>query len=304
MTEARSAETPPDAPARVHVRIALLLVAAAAALLRCWHIAADLPDFLEEAAPFRTALEMWARSGGPAAWDPHSLVYPSFAIYLHLLLLKLGCWVACLVGTARSPADWWVMASLDPTSLVLTARCLHVLCGAATVFLAGAIAERLRRGAGVPAALLTAFSPTLLATSRLIYTDTVMAALALAALERMLAWHERGGGVRLLTAVVLIGLAAGAKYPGAVALVPLAWLLWHRARIRGVWLWPAAALGVAAVFLLTTPYALLDPLQLHWDLALHGLTWPGDTSDRPRSPRCRSSSDECGSISVRSASRC
>lgn len=265
------AEVAPVASVRPGVRGALLLVALGAALLRCWLLAADLPDFLEEAAPFRTALEMWTRAGGADAWNPHSLVYPSLTIYLHLLLLKLGGWLAGLGGAACSPADAWVLAALDPTSLVLPARGLHVLCGAATVFLAGVIAERLRPGAGVPAALLATFSPTLLATSRLIYTDTVMTVLALAALERMLAWHERGGGARLAAAVVLIGLAAGAKYPGAVALVPLVWLLVHRRGARGTLLALPSVLGATAVFLLTTPYALLDPAQLRWDLAQHGL---------------------------------
>lgn len=247
----------------------MLVVAAAA--LRLWHIAADLPDFLEEAAPFRTALEMWNVTGGPTSWNPHSFIYPSLTIYLHLLVQKLGYWVAESRGAVGSPADWWVLYHLDPTSVVLPARYVHVACGAATVALTGLIAERLRRGAGVPAALLAAFSPTLLDTSRLIYTDTVMTTLALAALERMLAWHERGGKVRLATAVALIGLAAGAKYPGAVVLIPLAWLLWHRGGARGLALWLLAVLGAAAVFLLTTPYALLDFEELKHDLAVLAL---------------------------------
>ena len=251
------------------LRIALALVVVVAAALRLWHIAADLPDFLEEAAPFRTAFEMWNGTGGTTSWNPHSFVYPSLTIYLHLLVLKVGYWAAHLGGTVSSPADWWVLSSMDPTSAVLPARYVHVACGTATVALAGLIAERLRRGAGVPAALLAAFSPTLLGTSRLIYTDTVMTTLALAALERMLAWQERGGKRRLAAAVVLIGLSAGAKYPGAVALIPLAWLMWDRAKARGLALWSVAAVGAAAVFLLTTPYALLDFAALKHDIGVH-----------------------------------
>jgi hypothetical protein len=253
------------------LRIVLALVVALAVALRLWHIATDLPDFLEEAAPFRTALAMWNFTGGPSGWNPHSFVYPSLTIYLHLLVQKLGYWVGGVGGAGGSPADWRVLYSIDPSSVVLPARLVHVACDATTVALTGVIAGRLRRGAGLPAALLAAFSPTLLGTSRLIYTDTVMTTLAVAALERMLAWHERGGKGRLAAAVVLIGLAAGAKYPGAVVLVPLAWLLWDRAGARGLALWPVTALGAGAVFLLTTPYALLDFARFWDDLGVHVL---------------------------------
>ena len=262
---------PSSATGTARLRIALALVVVVAAALRLWHIAADLPDFLEEAAPFRTALGMWNLTGGPTHWNPHSFIYPSLAIYLHLFVQKVGYWVAHLGGAVRSPADWWVLYLLDPTSVVLPARYVHVACGAATVVLAGLIAERLRRGAGVPGALLAAFSPTLLGTSRLIYTDTLMTTFALAALERMLAWHERGGRARLATAVALIGLAAGAKYPGAVVLVPLAWILWDYGGARALALLPLAALGAAAIFLLTTPYALFDFAALVRDLDLHAI---------------------------------
>ena len=281
MPTTQGIEPSSSATSHARLRVALALVVVVAAALRLWHVAADLPDFLEEAAPFRTAFEMWRRGGGPDPWNPHTFVYPSAAIYLHLLLLKVASWGPRLGGRVGLPAAWWVLWSMDPTPVVLPARHLHVACGAATVALTGLIAERLRRGAGIPAALLAAFSPTLLGTSRLIYTDTVMTTFALAALERMLAWHERGGKVRLAAAVALIGLAAGAKYPGAVALIPLAWLLWDRDRARGLVLWSAAVVGAAAIFLLTTPYALLDFAALQRDIALHGLHVAGGHLGQP-----------------------
>jgi 4-amino-4-deoxy-L-arabinose transferase-like glycosyltransferase len=248
----------------------LLLVTLLAAALRLWHVAAGLPDLLEEAVPYRKALEMWNGPGGTIGWNPRSFVYPSLTIYLHLFLQKMGCWAACVRGAVRTPADWYLLCLADPTSAVVAARVAHVASDTSTVALSGVIAERLRRGAGIPAALLVAFSPTLIGTSRLIFTDTVMTTFAVAALERMLAWHERGGMRRLAAAVVLIGLAAGSKYPGAAALVPLGWLLWTRAGTRGLGRWFLAALGATAVFLLTTPYALVD-LPTFWrDLRFHG----------------------------------
>jgi hypothetical protein len=251
--------------------ILLGLVALGAMVLRLRHIAADLPDFLEEAAPFRTALDMWSLNGGHTDWNPHSFVYPSLGIYLHFLVQKLGYSIATLRGAVNSPGDWWVLYLLDPADVVIPARLVHVVLGTSTVLLTGLVAERLRGGAGIPAALLAAFSPTLIGTSRLIYTDTLMTALALAGLERMLAWHQCGGSARLVTAVGFIGLAAGAKYPGAVVLIPLAWVLRDRCGARGLATWLAAALGAGALFLLTTPYAILDFAALKRGLVLHAI---------------------------------
>src|SRR5262249_61513909 len=84
-----------------------------------------------------------------------------------------------------------------------------------------AIGERPQRGTGVGAALVVAASATLIRTSRLIYTDPLLATFAALCLERTLAYRAAGGARRLLAAAVLAGLAAGAKYPGAVMLVPL-----------------------------------------------------------------------------------
>ena len=44
--------------------------------------------------------------------------------------------------------------------------------------------------------------------------------------------------------VVLVGLAAGAKYPGALLVVPLAWVLAVRHGRRAAFLWPACAAAV------------------------------------------------------------
>ncbi len=253
------------------LRFGLVLVVLAAVALRLWHVAADLPDFLEEAIPFRFALDLWSWTGGPTDWNPHFFNYPSLTLYLHFLLQKSGWIVAHAAGLARTPADWFLNYLADPSGMVIPARIAHVAFDALAVGLTGLVAERLRRGAGVPAALLAALSVTLLTTARSISTDTVMGALALGALERMLAWRERGGARRLVTAVVLIGLATGAKYPAALVLVPLAWVLWSRDRGRGLALWPWCVAGALGVFLLTTPYALLDFTAFRRDFGFESL---------------------------------
>src|SRR5437879_13167056 len=99
--------------------------------------------------------------------------------------------------------------------MVRAARSLCVAADTASLLLVATIGERLRRGAGLLAALIVACSPIMIGASRAIYTDPVMAALALAALARMQAY--RGGGVtRTPGAGALGGPAFGGKFPAAV----------------------------------------------------------------------------------------
>ena len=129
------------------------------------------------------------------------------------------------------------------------------------------IGEGMRRGAGLLAAALVACSATLVLTSRLIYTDTVMAALAVAAVERMLAWLRSGERNRLVSAIVMIGLATGAKYPAGLLLLPLGVVIalreWKPASAatsarRIALQLGASAAGALLVFLLTTPFIPFD----------------------------------------------
>jgi hypothetical protein len=87
----------------------------------------------------------------------------------------------------------------------------------------------------------------------------------------MTAWNEQGGKVRWIAAVGLIGLSAGSKYPGVVTLLPLAWVMWHREGGRGLMRWTAALLGAFGVFVITTPFALIDFPAFVDDLAIHAL---------------------------------
>ena len=222
-----AAPTPGRRPSGGWWTWAALLVAAA---LRLWNVRHGLPDFLDEAIPFRRALMMWGGPDGGIDWNPHFYQYPSLTIYLHLLLQQLTLHAGTWLGFYHGAPDYQVAFRLDPTPMALIARGAQVAADLVTVWMAGRVAERLRRCTGAAVALLVACSPVLIEASRAIYTDTVMTALALAALERMLAWREDGRARTLATSAVLIGLATGAKYPAVVLLLPLAWVLWDRGR--------------------------------------------------------------------------
>jgi hypothetical protein len=243
--------------------VLIACILAGAALLRLWRVGHGLPDFLEEAIPFRLALGMRSPDSPSVDWNPHDFHYPSLSIYLHFMVQQVLFALGSMWGTYASWADYLLAYYVDPTPMVLAARAVGIAFDVATVFAAIRIGNRLLPGAGIVAGLVLAFAPAMIWTSRSIFTDTLMTTLALWALERMLAGHAEKNPRHFLVAAVLVGLAAGTKYPAAALLVPLGWLLWHhdperrpRERARAIAVLAAVAFGV---FLVTTPYALLDP---------------------------------------------
>jgi hypothetical protein len=228
-----------------------LALATLAAMLRLWHIGHGLPDFAEEAFVFRKALDLW--SSGDL--NPHSFVYPSLVIYLHLFLQHLY-YVAL---SFAQPSDYLLSVLIDPTQPVILARTLGVVADLVTLGMVGRIAGGYGAVSAIIAMALVAVAPTMITTSRLLYTDSIMCALSVCAVERMLAYEQRGGWKRILTAAILVGLAAGAKYPAVLLCVPLGIATWRREPTRRVLrTWGILAGCAAAAFLITTPYLVVS----------------------------------------------
>jgi hypothetical protein len=225
--------------------------------LRLWRLGHGLPDFVEEAIPLRRALDMGGWQTTPEL-NPRFFNYPSLVIYLQLLLVRIQIALGMATGALAGPADFWALFQADPTRPVMIARTLAVAADLAAAVGAWQLAGRLRPGAGLMAALVVAASAVMIRTSRLVQVDPFLAAGVVWAVERLVAWQQNGGRGRLAAAVVLIGLAAGAKYQGGLLVVPLAWALWAREGRRGLGRWPLLALASLAVFVVTTPYAVLD----------------------------------------------
>ncbi len=239
------------------VLLAAAVAVAAGIALRMWRIGSGLPDFLDEAIPWKTALKMWVDERR-VDWNPHFFNYPSLTIYLCLFLQKLAFAIGQALGRYTTAADFLMDYEMDPSSLVIAARTMGVAFDVLTIVLVARIGERLMRWAGVVAAAVVALAPTMIATSRAIYTDTYMAAFALWALERMLAFRAGGRPSQLVAAAVLTGLAAGSKYPAALLVIPLAWVLIERRGFRGLMVWVLACVAALGVFLITSPYVVLD----------------------------------------------
>ncbi|TMQ71019.1 MAG: phospholipid carrier-dependent glycosyltransferase [Candidatus Eisenbacteria bacterium] len=240
------------------------MILALALGLRVWHLREGLPDFFEEAFPFRRAFEMAGWATGRTDWNPHAFHYPSLSFYLHLALQRIEYGIGHLLGAFRNPADFFVAYEVDPSPMALGARALGVAADLATIVAVARIGERLRRGAGLLAALLVAVSSVLIHQSRAIETDGLLTAFSVWALERMIVARVTGRATALVAAAVLTGLAAGTKYPAGLLVVPLAWSAW-RGPSRG-WRIPLALLGALLTFLVTSPYLLASAAEARFDL--------------------------------------
>lgn len=264
---------------RMQVHLGGLALVAITALVRLWHVGWGLPDFTEEAIPLHLSLAMRSLSTGAIDWNPHAFNYPSLGIYLHLLVQQLVYFVGRGLGQWTSPADFQLAFDLGPTPMVLAARGLGVACDALSVLAAWRIGRRQSLVAGVVAGSLIMLSASFVVTSRSIYVDSIAVCLALWSLERMLAWYEWGGrGWKLLAAAVAAGLAAGAKYPAAVLLLPLGLLVLARehedgnGNMSGRWRDVLFTCAVATlVFLVSTPFALLDSAAFLRDFGFEGI---------------------------------
>jgi hypothetical protein len=253
-------------PFAFRARLALTTVIAFGLVIRLLQLRHGLPEFLEEAWPFREAWGMWGWESGHLDLNPHRFHYPSLTFYLHLALQFLVFAGGRITGAWHSAADFFLAYETDPSALVIAARAMATLADLAGLAAIVWIGERIRPRAGLIAGLGLFASFTLVESVRAIVPDTYMAALAMGALLAMLAYLRHGGRGAFVATTVLIGLATGAKYPAATLLVPFALVLAMRDG-RAAWrLWPLAAAGAAAVFFVTTPFALLDPVSFGRDL--------------------------------------
>lgn len=245
----------------------LLGVVLLAAVLRLAAIDHDLPYVYhpDEPAIIQISREMFA-SGD---LNPHFFDYPSLIFYGNAAVyapLYLKGWLS---GEFRNPAD---ILSLDflamgtakapqPEAILLN-RGLSLAAGLGTVVLLYFIGHILYANSsiGLVAALLLAVSPNHVYQSRIVTPDAMTTFFVVLTFLTAALIFRHGKTLSYILAGASLGLAAGTKYNGAtIALtIPLAHFL--RYGLRG---WRDTRLLVAAgvsvlVFLLTTPYAILD----------------------------------------------
>ncbi len=254
---------------------AVLAIAAGARFLR---LGGDLPYVFHYDEPTLVNCAVWLLQHGTL--NPHFFNYPTGLIYLLGLLYAAALGIGLAVGRF---ADWgsgiaWLASGTYPRpaeggvlyfyptigvpALYLIARGVSALAGIAAVAAIYALARRLELGrwAALLAAFMMAVSPLAVENSRYATTDMVATFLSMLAFAAIL--RCEGGRLReWVIAGALAGLAAGFKYNAGLVVVVIPLLVaWRWRADRAMALRGLVAAGVAAVvvFLLTTPYSILD----------------------------------------------
>lgn len=229
------------------------VILAAGAWLRFAAIGAGIPFELGSDEPH--VMERAVRILRTGDFNPHFFDYPGFYIYVQALAAAVRFLAGAMGGT------WQSLDQVATTDFYLTGRAVTGLFGLATVAVVWRVGRRLDRLAGLAAALLLAVQPLHVRESQFVLTDVPMTFFVAVALLASVRAVERGTRVAWLVAGAAVGLAAGTKYTGGVAIVmplvavvlaPAAWR--ERARQAG-----AVVAGAAAAFLIAAPYTVLDP---------------------------------------------
>ncbi len=194
--------------------------------------------------------------------DPHFFNYPSLYLYTQAAV-QYGCYLLakCREGV-RSFSD------VPITRLYYVGRLFTVLLATLSVLLTFHIAKKMmNRWLGLLAAAILTFSSLHIVNSYYITVDLPMSAAALLAIACSMLLYEKGPRTSLyLLNGLVIGLAIGVKYTALWSAGGL--LLAHYWLFRGgkttllskplIW----GLLLIPLGFFITTPYALIKPLEL------------------------------------------
>jgi 4-amino-4-deoxy-L-arabinose transferase-like glycosyltransferase len=235
--------------------------------LRLAAIDYDLPDIYhpDEPAVIRISREMFATGD----LNPHFFDYPSLSFYSNALAYAPLYLSGRLTGAFDDRADILPLQSVtlgtvrapQPAAVLLN-RGVSLVMGVGAVALLYLIGRILydRPNVGLIGALLLAVAPNHTYHSRIVTTDAMVTFFILLTMLMAALIFRQGRTRHYVLAGLAVGLAAGTKYNGAMIalVVPLAhflragWGGWRDGRLY------AAGLAAVAVFLLTTPYAILD----------------------------------------------
>lgn len=228
-----------------------------AAGLRLAHLGWGLPDyyFPDEAVFFRPAIQIAATGE----------LHTGFTTYPPLSVNTLAATYALVARARGVRAD-----QLSVSDRVIFGRLVMVAAAVATVGAVAALGAAVAGpAAGLVAGFFMAVLPVHLVQSRIISTDVLLTLFVVLALHATLRLQARPSLWRALAAGVLVGLAAGTKYPGAIAATAPAVLCLHglvtalrRRDADGVRRWlglgAAAAGGALAGFSAAYPHWLAD----------------------------------------------
>ncbi len=253
------------------VILALGAVTTAGLALRTLGLDFGLP--LVDARPDERNVIIRAISLSPGDPNPRFFNYPSGYVYLLAGLARM--WALGAVTRGLAPTTDAALAGffVDPKGLVMLSRWCVAIASALTIPATFLLGRRLGGDrVGLLAAAAAAGCFLMVREGHFGVTDTPMTLLVVLAMWGAVRVRERRTVGAAVAAGALAGLAAGFKYSAALLALPLVLALVmdprrERPAIRPAWPALAAALlALAAVFFLTTPYALLDWARFQADV--------------------------------------
>jgi 4-amino-4-deoxy-L-arabinose transferase-like glycosyltransferase len=193
-------------------------------------------------------------------FNPHRFYYPTLHFYLLGLVYGISFMAQKLLGAGWSRVEFAVYYIFwDPDALLFWARATSVAFAMGTVVWVGALARTLYGPAlGLAAAALLAVDVVHVRQTALASVDAALACWCVGAVWAAVRLLQREGMRDYALAGLLVGLAGGTKYPGAIigGAVLVAHLLAGR-NIGDRRLW-FAGLITALTFAATSPYVILD----------------------------------------------
>jgi len=232
-------------------------LALAAASLRLYGLDFGLPSMLH---PDEFSFVYFPLNFYSGDLNPHFFTYPTFHYYVLAALYGLIFAFQALFGTGLSLEPFLALHYFyDQHHLLYAARLVSVAYGVGTVLWGAAIARQLYgHRAGWASAALIAVCTVQARQSTLAGVDAALLfwfAASIWAAVRLLRFPALGS---YMLAAIFVGTAAACKYPGALSAsgILAAHLLARRSLYdRRLWL---AAISSLGVFLLLSPYVLLD----------------------------------------------
>jgi 4-amino-4-deoxy-L-arabinose transferase-like glycosyltransferase len=243
---------PPDPSYRRRARTALLLVLAAAALLRFWGLGHGIPFSVGVDEP--EIMDRAVRMMKTGDFNPHFYDYPSLYIYVQVIVAI----VRFITGAAAG--KWGSLAEASTFDFYVWGRAMTAAIGTATVWLVYSAGLRWGTRTALLAAAVMAVMPSHVRESHFVLTDVPTTFFVMLTFLLSLRASEQPRTASFALAGVAAGLATATKYNGVVALaMPLIACVMTpstgTARLHAAL---AAVGGCGAAFLIAAPYTLLD----------------------------------------------
>ena len=197
----------------------LVLIVFVGFALRVWGINFGLPYQFHQDEPI---VVNHALAYGTGDFNPRFFAIPPFASYILFMLYGLVFVLGWVIGAWQSTYDFAVSFFRDPSIFYLVGRFfIGVLPGTACIFLTYRLAKRfLTKNAALYAAAIMSFSFLNVINSHYIYTDMLLTFFILLAYERLFLLFHDPKTKNYCAAGLVIGLAVGAKYNGAILVIP------------------------------------------------------------------------------------